>query len=95
MPPRDRTTVRRQIRGLGGEFNSYTLRVIYKATIEHSEDGDYLASCEEPAASASGLSPTNALDRLRAEIRYRIELCPCSGVDDDYVELEVDGWGGL
>jgi hypothetical protein len=30
------------------------------------------------------------LSRAREEIRYRIEWCPCTGVADDYVELEVD-----
>src|ERR1043166_5733422 len=39
--------------------------------------------------SASGLSPTNALDMLRDEIRYRLELCPCTTVNDDFVELNV------
>jgi hypothetical protein len=29
------------------------------------------------------------LDALRGEIRYRLELCPCTGVSDDYVELDV------
>ena len=28
--------------------------------------------------------------KLRAEIRYRIEWCPCTGVDEDYVQLEID-----
>ena len=64
--------------------------MIYHAHLEPTRDGDYVASCDDPQASARGLSPTNALDRLREEIRYRIELCPCSGVDDDYVELQVD-----
>lgn len=63
--------------------------VIYKATLEQTEDGDCAASCEEPEVSVQGLSATNALDRLRSEIRYRIELCPCSGVEEDYVELDV------
>ena len=30
-----------------------------------------------------------AARKLRAEIRYRLELCPCSGVGEDYVELEI------
>ncbi|HKB37866.1 MAG TPA: hypothetical protein VKD72_15570 [Gemmataceae bacterium] len=27
---------------------------------------------------------------MRGELRYRAELCPCSGVPDEYVELEVE-----
>ena len=37
--------------------------------------------------SASGRE--QALEKMRNELRYRRELCPCSGVPDDYVELEV------
>jgi hypothetical protein len=48
-----------------------------------------LAECDEPHAIARGLSPQNPLDKLRDEIRYRIELCPCTGVEDDFVQLEV------
>lgn len=57
------------------------------ATVECDESGEYVATCEALGASAHGLSPTNALDALREEIRYRIELCPCTSVSDDYVEL--------
>ncbi len=63
--------------------------MIFHAHLEPTGEGDYVASCEQPPTSAHGLSPTNALDRLREEIRYAIELCPCSGVEDDYVELRV------
>ena len=64
--------------------------MIFHAHLESTCEGDYVASCDDPQASVHGLSPSNALDRLREEIRYRVELCPCSGVDDDYVELQVD-----
>lgn len=65
--------------------------MIFTVKVESTEEGDYLASCSDPMASARGLSPGNALDRLGAEIRYRLELCPCSSVDDDYVQLQVEG----
>ena len=61
----------------------------FEATVRASADGDYVANCEDPQCNSHGLSPTNALDALRAEIRYRLELCPCTGVSDDFVELEV------
>ena len=60
----------------------------YEVTVEAGSDG-YVASCEDPQCSATGLSPTNALDSLREEIRYRLELCPCTTVDDAFVELNV------
>ena len=30
-----------------------------------------------------------AVEQLKAEIRYRLEWCPCSGVADEFVELEI------
>jgi hypothetical protein len=30
-----------------------------------------------------------ALAKMRDELRYRVELCPCSGVSDDYIELQI------
>jgi len=62
--------------------------VRYDVTVEPSGDG-FTASCESLACSATGLSSTNALDSLRDEIRYRLELCPCTTVNDDFVELNV------
>jgi hypothetical protein len=62
--------------------------VKFDVTVDSSEDG-FVAQCDSMSCSASGLSPTNALDALRDEIRYRLEFCPCTTVDEDYVELNV------
>jgi hypothetical protein len=62
--------------------------VRYDVTIEAGADG-YTATCEDPQCSVTGLTPVNALDSLREEIRYRLELCPCTTVDDAFVELNV------
>lgn len=59
----------------------------YAVSVEVGEGGEYVASCAEMGVSASGLSAANALDALRDEIRYRIEMCPCTSVGDDYVQL--------
>ena len=61
----------------------------YEAILESGEDGGYIAECVSLGVSARGLSPASALDSLRAEIRYCVELCPCSTVGEDYVELVV------
>jgi predicted RNase H-like HicB family nuclease len=61
----------------------------YAVTLEQAEGGEYVAECAELGLRASGLSPANALDSLRENIRYTIEWCPCSAVDDDYVQLDV------
>ena len=65
------------------------LGVRFDVTVESSEDGAYLASCDNPACNGRGLSPASALDAVREEIRYRLELCPCTSVDDGFVELNV------
>ncbi len=61
----------------------------FKATVEEGVGGGYVATCEDPQCSGYGLSPANALDSLRDEIRYRLELCPCTSVSDNFVELDV------
>ena len=61
----------------------------FEATVEAGSDGGCVAICEAPQCSGHGLSPANALDALREGIRYRLELCPCTGVSDDFVELDA------
>jgi hypothetical protein len=59
-------------------------------TIESSdEDEGFVAQCDSMACSATGLSQVNALDALRDEIRYHPEVCPCTTVDEDLIELNV------
>ena len=63
----------------------------YAVRVDQGDDGQYVASCSELGLSTSGLSPSSALDALRDEIRYRLEMCPCTSVDDDYVQLDLGG----
>ncbi len=66
--------------------------MIYRATVKHLTDGRFYARCvAAPAglAEAHAESRDEALARLEREIRYQLELCPCSGVARDYVQLEV------
>ena len=60
----------------------------YKATLSCDGEGCE-ASSEELGVTVRAPTADSALSLLRAEIRYRIEWCPCTGVDDDYVELEL------
>jgi hypothetical protein len=60
----------------------------FDVTVESGSDG-FVAECESMQCRTTGLSATNALDSLRDEIRYRLKLCPCTTVNDDYVELNV------
>ncbi len=60
----------------------------FQVRMETTDDGEYVAECEQMGATGRGMGPQNALDRLRAELRYRLEICPCSSVDDDFIELD-------
>jgi hypothetical protein len=62
----------------------------YAARLGHDLDGSWLASALElPNCWSRGRTREEALGKLRDEIRYRIELCPCTGVADDFVEVVV------
>ena len=63
---------------------SCTLSQIWNRTwlVRHSSAA--LGTVEISAASRE-----DALTKMRNELQYRIELCPCSGVSGDTVELQV------
>ena len=61
----------------------------YYVHLEAGDDGEYLAVCDDPLATGRGLSPENALDRLRAELRFQLEMCPCHSVEPGGIELEI------
>ena len=64
--------------------------MIFHVQVEATSQGDYLATCADPKTNARGVSRDAALDLLREEIRYQIEVCPCASVEDDFVELQVE-----
>ena len=66
----------------------------YRVSLKRLTDGDFYARClaaPSGPAAAQARTAEEALDRLRQEIRYRLEFCPCSAVSGEYVELEVEG----
>ncbi|MCA1828473.1 MAG: hypothetical protein ABR567_15425 [Myxococcales bacterium] len=74
----------------------------FPVTLKKLIDGKLQARCIGTVAgelTVVGNSREEVLERARNEIRYRIELCPCSTVADDFVELDVldaapSGWRG-
>ena len=62
-------------------------------TLAHLSNGKWLA---RHTGSSTGqvevTAPTRegALTKMRDELQYRIELCPCSGASGDTVELQVE-----
>jgi hypothetical protein len=64
----------------------------FSCTIKRLAGGRWLARSAGSrfgVVEVSAPSRDEALAKLRNELRYRVEFCPCSGVPDDYVELEV------
>jgi hypothetical protein len=62
---------------------------LFRVKVQQQSDGMVLATCSNPVCMSRARTEQEALQKLRDEIRYRLELCPCSGVDDDYVQLDV------
>src|SRR5206468_6855144 len=62
----------------------------FRVRVISQRDGYVLATCGSPVCLSRARSEAEALEKIRAEIRYRIEWCPCTGVDEDYVQLEVE-----
>ena len=66
-------------------------------TLSHLPTGKWLA---RHIGSSTGqvevMAPTReeALTKMRNELQYRIEWCPCSGASGDTVELQVREEGG-
>jgi len=61
-------------------------------TASRMRNGTWLvrhASTALGTVEVSAHSREEALGKMRDELQYRIELCPCSGVSGDSVELQV------
>jgi hypothetical protein len=64
----------------------------FPCTIGQRATGDWVVRYEGPrlgTVAVRAASRAAALAKMRDELRYRVESCPCGGVPDDYVEREV------
>ncbi len=46
------------------------------------------SSAETGTVEVTAASREQALEKMRAELRYRLELCPCTG--EQYKDIEID-----
>jgi hypothetical protein len=46
-------------------------------------------SREVGEVQARGISREEALEKLTGEIRYRLELCPCTGETYQHIDVEI------
>jgi len=89
LEPRGARCGRRRGPAGSGGMGQRTFRV----RLSRQSDGKVLAFCDSPVCMIRADSEEEALLRIRPEIRYRLEFCPCSGVTEDYVRLEVERRG--
>lgn len=62
----------------------------YPVRVRESKIGGFVATCLTlPGVAAKGASRREALEKVKAEIRYYIETCPCGSVPEGYVQIEV------
>ena len=57
-----------------------------------TRDGGWLMRHESPGVGrveVTGPTREQAEEKLRGEIRYRLELCPCSGETYQHIQIEV------
>ena len=66
-------------------------------TVSHLASGKWLArhtGSSTGQVEVTALTREEALTKMRNELQYRIEWCPCSGASGDTVELQVGEEGG-
>jgi hypothetical protein len=73
-------------------LNQFGSAMRFPSTILLRSDGRWTLrheSREIGQVAATAATREQAVEKLRAEIRYRLELCPCSGVTLENIEIDV------
>lgn len=66
--------------------------MMFPTTIRRTSDGQWSLRHQSPEIGRiEVIAPTReqAAEKLRGEIRYRLELCPCSGESYQHITIEV------
>jgi hypothetical protein len=66
--------------------------VKFACTIAQSPAGQWMIRHESPqvgAVKATGETRADAIEKMRGELRYRLELCPCTGESYQHIEVEI------
>jgi hypothetical protein len=64
----------------------------FTSTVSQSADGRWIARHEGKDAGqvqATAASRDEAIEKLKQEIRYRLELCPCTGETYQHIAIEI------
>ena len=66
----------------------------FACALEQKADGKWIARHSGSSVGTVEVTAATrqaALEKLRDELQYRIELCPCSGVSGDRAEVVAEG----
>jgi hypothetical protein len=66
--------------------------VKFACTIAELPSGSWKISHESAQVGrvqAAAATRSEALEKMRGELRYRLELCPCSGESYQHIEIEI------
>jgi hypothetical protein len=61
----------------------------YQVRLQRVTSGRIIAYCDDPKCSAGAPTRQEVLEKIKGEIRYRLEYCPCSTLRDGTIEVEV------
>ena len=64
----------------------------FACTIERLAGGGWRATHDSGdigTVEASAVSREEAIQKLQGEIRYRLELCPCTGETYQHIDVEI------
>ncbi|MCI0379775.1 MAG: hypothetical protein L0215_19395 [Gemmataceae bacterium] len=64
----------------------------YACTLEKRGDGRFRArhqSASLGVVEVTAATQAEAVDKLKNELRYRLELCPCTGDQFQHLDVEV------
>ena len=64
----------------------------FSCTITRLSGGSWAIRCDSAdvgQVQATAATRAEAIEKMRGELRYRLELCPCSGESYQYIEVEI------
>ncbi len=64
----------------------------FPSTMSQTADGQWSLRHDGPEVGlvrVTAATREQALEKLRGEIRYRLELCPCSGKSYQHIKIEI------
>lgn len=64
----------------------------FHCTLKSRDDGRWSVRHAGDVGIVEATADTReaALEKIRGELRYRLELCPCSGDSYQHIEIELD-----